>query len=274
MSEQKIVLRCQNLGGTVPPCVPQIHTPPASRALSLGLATGRSWPPSGRSLEFGRTGDTDRSTQCPQPDLPCAFPMGWFPIEPALTFTPFPNSGVLGVEFSAEPWHAKPTGLTCPHPHSGLGSTSWTEKWAIPKRRFAREARPLVSVNKYRRAKNGAELQVTERTHPRCREDFGSSHLHANAQNPYKPVHTDAHKVVRGNPRRQDSPQTLLPLPTKTQAAKPLKPPNSSRPGARVYLSAGRCRCARRCDAAPVLPATRCCLRGGSPHAGCAHRRR
>lgn len=107
-------------------------------------------------------------------------------------------------------------------PAQWTGSTSWTEKWATPKRRFAREARPLVSVNKYRRAKNGAELQVTERTHPRCREDFGSSHLHANAQNPYKPVHTDAHKVVRGNPRRQDSPQTLLPLPTKTQAAKPL----------------------------------------------------
>lgn len=65
------------------------------------------------------------------------------------------------------------------------------------------------------------ELQVTKETHPRCPEDIRSSHLHTIAQNPYKPVDTDTHKVVRGDPRRYDSPQALLLRPTKAQAAKP-----------------------------------------------------
>lgn len=224
-----------------------------------------------------KRGDTDRSTQCPHPYFPCAFPRSWFLIEPALTrLHPFPHlSSCRGLNQCKAPAGQLNKPDLSPPEQWHLGALPSNGKWLTPKRRLARKARRLVT-KQMQKSQEGEELQVTKKTRPRCPEDFRSSHLHTNAQNPCKPVHNNTQRNARGSPLpRVQSLQALLPRPTKEKAAKPLcTSPSRSRPGARIYLSASKYRCAPRCGAAPALPATRCCPRGGSRRAGCARRKR
>lgn len=175
-----------------------------------------------------RRGDTDRSTQCPQPNLPCAFPKGWFTIKPALTVLhPFPHlSGSLSrTQCRAPARQTNRPNLSLPAQWH-LGALPRTERWETQKRRFARKARPLVSESKQtQNCQKGAEMQVTEETRPPGPEDFRSSHCtqaHKTLANRCTPTRT---KECAGIPSATSPSRHFIPQPLRRRSPGPSTPP-------------------------------------------------